>query len=77
VGGFSAILVALALQAVFFQFGGITSLGVNTVIMALPAVACYYIFAPLLRRSQAAALPGPSAAGLWPYVLEASSSAWP
>jgi cobalt/nickel transport system permease protein len=43
---FPAILVALLLQAVFFQFGGLTSLGVNTLIMALPAVAA----AGLLRR---------------------------
>jgi cobalt/nickel transport system permease protein len=53
---FPAILVALALQAVFFQFGGITTLGVNTLIMALPAVVCYYLFAPLLHRSPAVAL---------------------
>ena len=41
---FPAILVALILQAMLFQFGGITTLGANTVIMALPAVACYYLF---------------------------------
>jgi cobalt/nickel transport system permease protein len=35
---FPAILVGLSLQAVFFQFGGVTALGVNTTIMALPAV---------------------------------------
>jgi cobalt/nickel transport system permease protein len=33
---FPAILVALALQGVLFQFGGITTLGVNTLNMALP-----------------------------------------
>lgn len=33
-----AIFVALVLQAVLFQFGGLTTLGVNTVIMAGPAV---------------------------------------
>jgi len=66
---FPAILVALALQAVFFQFGGITSLGVNTVIMALPAVTCYYIFAPLLRRSQAAALAGAFGCGFMAVCL--------
>ncbi len=60
---FPAILVALALQAVFFQFGGITSLGVNTVIMALPAVVCYGLFAPLLRRGQAVALAAAFACG--------------
>lgn len=41
---FPAILVALGLQALLFQFGGITTLGVNTMNMALPAVICYYLF---------------------------------
>lgn len=45
-----AIFIALLLQAVFFGFGGITVLGVNTVIMGIPAVACFYLFAPLVRR---------------------------
>lgn len=44
-----AILVGLLLQALIFQFGGLTVLGVNTVIMALPAVASFYLFT-LLRR---------------------------
>jgi len=66
---FPAILVALALQAVFFQFGGITSLGVNTVIMALPAVACHYVFAPLLRRSRPVALFGAFGCGFMAVCL--------
>jgi len=41
---FPAILVGLALQALLFQFGGITTLGVNTLNTALPAVICYYLF---------------------------------
>lgn len=41
---FPAILVGLALQGLLFQFGGITTLGVNTLNMALPAVICYYLF---------------------------------
>ncbi len=45
---FPAILVALILQVVFFQFGGLTPLGVNTVIMALPAILGYYIFSPFI-----------------------------
>ncbi len=40
---FPAILTALLLQAILFQYGGITTLGVNTVIMATPAVVCYYL----------------------------------
>lgn len=35
---FPAILVGLTLQAVLFQFGGLTGLGVNTFNMAFPAV---------------------------------------
>jgi cobalt/nickel transport system permease protein len=53
---FPAILVALVLQAMLFQFGGITALGVNTVIMALPAVICYLVFSPLLHKNSTLAL---------------------
>jgi cobalt/nickel transport system permease protein len=60
---FPAILVALALQAVFFQFGGITALGVNTVTMALPAVLCYLAFGRLLHRRPAVALAAGFACG--------------
>ncbi|WP_417913933.1 cobalt transporter CbiM [Candidatus Electronema sp. JM] len=42
-GCFPAILVGLFLQAVFFQFGGLTVLGANTVTMATPAVFCHYL----------------------------------
>jgi cobalt/nickel transport system permease protein len=35
---FPAIFVGLTLQALLFQFGGLTTLGVNTFNMALPAV---------------------------------------
>lgn len=42
---FPALLVAILLQAVFFGFGGVTSLGANILNMALPAVIVYYLFA--------------------------------
>jgi cobalt/nickel transport system permease protein len=45
-----AVLVALTLQAVFFSFGGLTTLGLNTVVMALPAVACYHLFHSAIRN---------------------------
>ena len=51
-GAFPAILVALTLQAVFFQFGGITTLGVNTVNMALPAVLCYFLFGSMIHHKR-------------------------
>ena len=38
-----AIFIAMLLQAVFFGFGGVTVLGVNTVIQAVPAVMCFYL----------------------------------
>jgi len=41
---FPVILVGASLQALLFQFGGITTLGVNTLNMALPAVMCHYAF---------------------------------
>lgn len=50
---FPSILIALLLQVVLFQFGGITTLGVNTVIMATPAVVCYFLFAGLIHKSGA------------------------
>jgi cobalt/nickel transport system permease protein len=49
-GAVPAIFVGLLLQGLFFGYGGITVLGVNTVIMGLPAVACFYLFAPALQR---------------------------
>lgn len=41
---FPAILVALVLQGILFQFGGITTLGINTLNMALPAIVGFYLF---------------------------------
>ncbi|QTA82535.1 Metal transport protein domain-containing protein [Desulfonema limicola] len=51
-GAFPAIMIALVLQGVLFQFGGITTLGVNTIIMAAPAVICYYLFGSLIHKNQ-------------------------
>ena len=68
---FPAILVALILQAFLFQYGGITVLGVNTVIMALPAVICYYAFSPLLFKSYRLAMTGSFACGFGSVFLSA------
>lgn len=48
---FPAIVTALLLQAVFFQYGGLTSLGANTIIMALPALITFYIVRPWLQTN--------------------------
>lgn len=47
---FPAFLIALALQALLFSFGGFAVLGVNLCIMALPALAVHYLSRPLLRE---------------------------
>ena len=41
---FPAIFIALLLQALLFQFGGLTTLGVNTLNMALPSALCFILF---------------------------------
>jgi cobalt/nickel transport system permease protein len=49
---FPAILVALSLQALLFQFGGLTTLGINTFNMALPALLCWLCLRRLLTRGK-------------------------
>jgi cobalt/nickel transport system permease protein len=68
---FPAILVALVLQAMLFQFGGITALGVNALIMALPAVFCYWLFSRLLHKRSAIALSAAFACGFLSVFLGA------
>jgi cobalt/nickel transport system permease protein len=46
---FPAIFVGLTLQAVLFQFGGLTTLGVNTFNMAFPAVLLGYLCRHFIR----------------------------
>lgn len=41
---FPAILVGLFFQAVFFQHGGLSTLGINAVIMGIPALLAYQIW---------------------------------
>jgi len=71
-GAFPVILVALALQAVLFQFGGITTLGVNTMTMALPAVFSYYLFGRLVSKRPGIALPAAFACGAFSVFFAAA-----
>jgi cobalt/nickel transport system permease protein len=41
---FPAVLIGLFFQAVMFQHGGLTTLGVNAAMMGLPALVAYFIF---------------------------------
>jgi cobalt/nickel transport system permease protein len=45
---FPALFVGLLLQAVFFGFGGLTVLGINTLNIALPAVLAWLLFGRLV-----------------------------
>jgi cobalt/nickel transport system permease protein len=52
---FPAILIGLFFQAVMFQHGGLTSLGVNATVMGGPALLSHYLFrlrALALRRAR-------------------------
>jgi cobalt/nickel transport system permease protein len=66
---FPVILVALVLHGVFFQFGGITTLGINTIIMALPAVICYLVFGRMIHKSSRVAAIGAFFTGLLSVLL--------
>lgn len=60
---FPAIIVGLLMQAIFFQYGGLAVLGVNTFNMAFPALLCGFACRPFLKgtgraRSVAAFLGG-------------------
>jgi len=46
-----AILVGLILQLVLFGFGGLTTLGLNTCIMAFPAVGAHYLMRLMHRHT--------------------------
>ncbi|MBT9163667.1 MAG: Fused nickel transport protein NikMN [Chloroflexi bacterium] len=48
---FPAVLIALILQALLFQHGGVTTIGINAVILGLPALAAYGLFAAGTRIS--------------------------
>ncbi|NJO54348.1 MAG: cobalt transporter CbiM, partial [Bacteroidales bacterium] len=49
---FPALFVGLLLQAVFFGFGGLTVLGVNTLNIALPAVIVFYLCRPGINAAR-------------------------
>ncbi|MEL6582054.1 MAG: cobalt transporter CbiM [Cyanobacteria bacterium J06621_12] len=41
---FPAILIGLFFQAVMFQHGGMSTLGINAIILGAPAIAAYHLF---------------------------------
>jgi cobalt/nickel transport system permease protein len=68
---FPALLVALFLQALLLQFGGLTTLGVNTFTMAFPGVVAYLLAGGLMRRWPALTAVWAFAAGAGAVLLSA------
>lgn len=66
-----AIFVALLLQGLLFQFGGLTTLGVNTACMGYSAVLAWYLFHWLERL-----LPGKSGLGIAGFIAGAGGVAF-
>lgn len=73
---FPAMLIALLLQSLLFQFGGLTVLGVNTVNHAVPAVIMYVLLGGLARRGGKLAAAAGAAAGAGGVVLAATMTAF-
>lgn len=48
---FPAVFAALLLQAMMFGFGGLTTLGVNTINVALPSALAGLVLRPLIARA--------------------------
>ena len=71
---FPAMLVALLLQAVFVPpFGGLTTLGLNTLVMATPGVLCHYLFRrPVRSNSERTVFAAGLAAGALAILLGAA-----
>jgi len=72
---FPAILVALLLQSVFFQYGGLLVLGVNSVNIAGPAVLCGLLFRPYILKKDTSQLIAAFGAGFCSMGLSALAMA--
>ncbi|MFC1848072.1 cobalt transporter CbiM [Chloroflexota bacterium] len=61
---FPAILIGLFFQAVMFQHGGLTTLGVNAIVVGVPALLAYHVFRLRNIRGEA----GRIATGIYGFV---------
>lgn len=67
---FPALVVGMFMQAVLFQYGGLTVLGVNTFNMAFPAVLCWLIFRKIvLSGNRTLSTAGAFLCGALPVLL--------
>ncbi|MFW6081641.1 MAG: cobalt transporter CbiM [Desulfosalsimonas sp.] len=60
---FLAIALGLLLQSLLFQFGGLTALGANALMMGIPAVICGWIFRKFKGRTRVRHVAAGAAAG--------------
>ena len=63
---FPAILIGLFFQAVMFQHGGLTTLGVNTMLFGIPALVAYHLFR--LHKMVGKGSTRPGALGLFGFM---------
>ena len=76
---FPAILIALLLQSIFFQYGGLLVLGINCVNIAGPAVLCGLLAKPYILKSNKIQLIAAFGSGFCSMALSAiamSLSLW-
>lgn len=70
-----AIFIGLLLQAILFQHGGLTTLGMNTIMVSIPAIIAHKMFAALVLKkkstSMSAGLAAASAVVLTVVILSA------
>ncbi|WP_216829690.1 cobalt transporter CbiM [Alkalihalobacterium elongatum] len=64
-----AIFISLLLQALLFQHGGLTTLGANTLLVALPAIVCSFIFYHYKKNRSANLAVVASVIGMFGIVL--------
>lgn len=50
-GAFPAVFLAVLLQAFLFQHGGVTTIGVNSLTMGIPALISYGIFTGVIKKT--------------------------
>lgn len=71
---FLSVGLGLLLQSLLFQFGGLTALGANTLMMGLPALACGWIFQKfkgrtIMRQAVTGGVAGAVGTGLAAVIL--------
>lgn len=68
---FVSVLLGIALQSLLFQFGGITAIGANALMMGIPALVSGWIYRLLAGRSVASCAVAGTVAGGFGVVLAA------